>query len=124
MKYSEMTDILLICKGWYDKGKYRNLQDALEAYARRLYMTDNRITKQYIADNILAPVVQAVIGMRPDMFSYIIRDVTPAAVTDGYYDTMYHRMTSLLINTPRGVFDLSPYDAMINDKETEPQYII
>lgn len=61
-------DVILLCKGWYDKKKYPTILEALKQYYRKNYCTDmeDLLNERFILRVILIEVMREIASKYPD----------------------------------------------------------
>ena len=61
-------DVILICKGWYDKEKYPTVLEALKEYYRKNYCNDmeEHLNERFILRVILIEVMREIASKYPD----------------------------------------------------------
>ena len=100
-------DIMLLCKGWYNKDKYKTLKDALKAYYHKYYDNEDIDPDYGFIDRVLLkPAIQELLT---DRFKHLF--VSCLFDTDGfdiwkfdkmmikelsYEEELYYRLTKFL----------------------------
>ena len=67
-------DVILLCKGWYDKGKYPTISEALKQYYRKNYCDDMEeyLNESYLLKIVLEQTMQEIVRYYPDrMFGFV-----------------------------------------------------
>lgn len=119
MKDKTMTDILLICKGWYNKNLYHNPLEAFNAYYHKHYgCEDITMDKEFAEYLFLRPLVLKAIEIKPALAKYIF-EPTYSIINnkEPFSDIMYDRLIGLIQMIERGMFDLSEYEEMFAKAE-------
>ena len=114
-----LTDILLICKGWYNKKSYSCILEALNAYYHKYYgcqhITMNKTFAIYL---FLRPLVLKAIEIHPALAECIFE---PAySIFDNkepFSEIMYDRLIGLIQMVEKDMFDLSEYEDMFKKAE-------
>lgn len=114
MKDKTLTDILLICKGWYNKKLYHNPLEAFNAYYHKYYgCEDITMDKAFAEYLFLRPLALKAIEIKPTLARYIFE---PAySVIDNkepFSEIMYDRLMGLVQMIEKSTFDLSEYNDM------------
>lgn len=68
---STAKDIILLCKGWYDKEKYSTILDALKGYYRKYYVSeieDEILTESFLLNILLNQTMWEISKFYPDRF--------------------------------------------------------
>lgn len=78
-------DVILLCKGWYDKEKYPTILEALKQYYRKNYCDD---MEEYLNESFLLKIVL---------------EQTMQEIVTKYPDRMVG-FVNLYLTTPRGIF--------------------
>ena len=114
MKDKTLTDILLICKGWYNKQLYKNELEALNAYYHKYYgCEDITMDKGFAISLFLKPVVLKAIEIKPRLAIYIFESISNVFdEKTSYEEVMYKRLMRLILMIESGTFDLSEYTEM------------
>lgn len=114
MDEKTMTDILLICKGWYNKKKYKTVLDAMNAYYHKYYGNeDMTMAKGFALELFLYPLAKEIIKKCPNMINVVFCTLNFADPQNGsFIDTMYARICSLIFSVKQDVFDLAEYEEM------------
>ena len=109
------TDILLICKGWYNKEKHKDVLSALNAYYHNYYGCEkSEMDKAFALSLFLKPLALDIIKKNPDMAVYLFATPTGEFEADKLFtDVMYTRCLSLIRMVEAGTYDLSSYKEMI-----------
>jgi hypothetical protein len=110
-------DIMLLCKSWYDKEKYKTLKEALTAYYHKHYNNEDIVPDYgFINDVLLKPImVYEFANTNPHMLmNYIFSNdiIIRSKENDGvtYDEGLYNRITSFLSNqVVKGMIDTTAY---------------
>ena len=119
MDFETMTDILLICKGWYDKTKYNGVLEALNAYYHKHYgCGDITMDKAFAEYLFLRPLALHAIEVKPKIARYIFDPIySPFDNNQPFGETMYDRLMGLIQMIDKDTFDLSRYQEMFQKAE-------
>ena len=111
MKDKTLTDILLICKGWYNKALYKNTLEAFNAYYHKHYgCEDITMDKAFAEYLFLRPLALEAIKINPVLANYIFEPRFGAINNkDPFSEVMYDRSLRLVLMIEHGMFDLSEY---------------
>ena len=114
MKDKTLTDIMLICKGWYNKEKYHSVLEALNGYYHKYYGRENIIMDKAFAEYLfLRPLVLTAIEIKPTLARYIFEPIySPLDNKEPFIDIMYNRLIGLIQMIDKDMFDLSDYQDM------------
>ena len=114
MKDKTLTDILLICKGWYNKTIYNNTLEAFNAYYHKYYGCEDIVMDKAFAEYLfLRPLALKAIEIKPALARYIF-EPTYSIINNKevFSEVMYDRLIGLIQMTEKGMFDLSEYEEM------------
>ncbi len=125
MNNNTLIDIMLICKGWYNKELYSSKLSAMKAYYDKYYDYIDAVdfTKEFAFNLFLKPLVEEAIKKDPSLVYYILNK-------EGRYNTddhknfeteMYYRCLVLIKNIKNNTFDLKEYSDMF-DKAKASNY--
>lgn len=119
MKDKTITDILLICKGWYNKTLYHNTLEALNAYYHKYYgCEDITMDKAFAIFLFLKPLALRAIEIQPSLARYIFEPTYSVIDNkENFSEVMYARLMGLIQMTEKGTFDLSEYKDMFAKAE-------
>ena len=118
MDFETMTDILLICKGWYDKTKYNGVLEALNAYYYKHYGCENIMDKAFAEYLFLRPLALHAIEVKPKIARYIFDPIySPLDNNQPFGEIMYDRLLGLIQMIDKDTFDLSRYQEMFQKAE-------
>lgn len=116
----DLTDVLLIVKGWYNKIKYHSVLEALNAYYHEWYGNEDiRMTKWLALRLFLKPLVLEAIKRNSNLAVYLLENESVLTSAD-YTEETYNRCIHLIGMITKGTFDLSEYQEMF-DKFKESQ---
>lgn len=123
MKDKTLTDIMLICKDWYNKEKYHSVLEALNGYYHKYYGHENIIMDKAFAEYLfLRPLVLTAIEIKPTLARYIFEPIySPLDNKEPFIDIMYNRLIGLIQMIDKDMFDLSDYQDMF-DKAKKCNY--
>lgn len=119
MKDKTLTDVMLICKGWYNKEKYHSILEALNGYYHKYYGCENIIMDKAFAEYLfLRPLVLTAIEIKPTLARYIFEPIySPLDNKEPFIDIMYNRLIGLIQMIDKDMFDLSDYQDMFDKAE-------
>ena len=113
MKDKTLTDVLLICKGWYNKELYNNPLEAMNAYYHKYYGCEDIIMDKGFAEYLfLRPIALKAIEIKPYLARYIFEPTVSIFRKEPFEEVMYDRLLGLIHMIERGMFDLSEYEDM------------
>ena len=98
----QLTDIYLICKGWYNKKLYDDELEAMNAYYH----------KHFALHFFLKPLALEIINRKPDKARFLFVDVTLNENTELFPNVMYKRIIHMISQCTIGTFNLSEYQDM------------
>ena len=118
-KNKTLTDILLICKGWYNKKLYYNVLEALNAYYHKYYgCEDITMDKAFAVFLFLKPLALKAIELKPRLANYIFEpQYSLISNEEKFSEVMYDRLLGLIQMIETGMFDLSEYEDMFEKAE-------
>lgn len=124
MKDSTMTDILVICKGWYNKLEYKDILDALSAYYHKNYGNESIVMDRPLATHLfLKPLALKAIEIKPTLARYILEPSFSMTENDeSFTNVLYDRLLNLIQMIPHGTFNLSEYEEMF-EKAKDCNYL-
>ena len=119
MKDKTLTDILLICKGWYNKTLYHNTLEAFNAYYHKYYGCEDIIMDKAFAEYLfLRPLALHAIEIKPKIARYIFDPIySPLDNKQPCGEIMYDRLMGLIQMIDKDTFDLSRYQGMFQKAE-------
>ena len=109
-----LTDIYLICKGWYNKKLYGDELEAMNAYYHKHYPGCDDIVMDipFALHLFLKPLALEIIKREPDKARFLFVDVLLNENNQLFADVMYRRMMYMISECMVGTFDLSEYEDM------------
>lgn len=119
MKDKTLTDIMLICKGWYNKEKYHSVLEALNGYYHKYYgCEDITMDKAFAEYLFLRPLALKAIEIKPTFARYIF-EPTYSIINNKeiFSEVMYDRLMGLIQMVEKDMFDLSEYEEMFKKAE-------
>lgn len=103
---STTKDVILLCKGWYDKEKYLTILDALKQYYRKNYSEEleDQLNERFILRTILIDVMREIASKYPDRLlgfvnSYLISGemiFLPDEENNDYDYQLFYRIVNFL----------------------------
>lgn len=114
MKDKTLTDILVICKGWYNKELYNNPLEAMNAYYHKYYGCEDIVMDKPFAEYLfLRPLTLEAIKIKPVLARYIFEpQFSVHSNKEPFAEVMYDRLMGLIQMIEHGMFDLSEYEDM------------
>lgn len=114
MRDKTLTDVLLICKGWYNKQLYKNQLEAMNAYYHKYYGCEDIVMDKAFAEYLfLRPLSLKAIEGKPTLARYIFEpQFSILSKNEPFAEVMYDRLMGLIQMIEHGVFDLSEYEDM------------
>ena len=115
MRNKTLTDVLLICKGWYNKQLYKNELEAMNAYYHKYYGCEDIIMDKAFAEYLfLRPIALKAIEIKPCLAIYIFEPICIKEIENkqSFSEIMYDRLMGLICMIEKGMFDLSEYEDM------------
>lgn len=115
MEDKTMTDVLMICKGWYNTKLYHDKLEALNAYYHKCCGCENvTMDKAFAVYLFLKPLALKAIEIKPSLARYIFEPVCSInSSEEPFSEVMYDRLIGLIQMIDYGVFDLSEYADMV-----------
>lgn len=114
-----LTDILMICKGWYNKKLYHNPLEAFNAYYHKHYGCENITMDKAFAEYLfLRPLALKAIEIKPSLARYIFEPTY--SIIDNkepFSEIMYDRLMGLIQMIKKDMFDFSEYEEMFTRAE-------
>lgn len=99
-------DVILLCKGWYEKEKYPTILEALKQYYRKNYCTDmeDQLNERFILRVILIEVMREIASKYPDrILGFVNNYLTygemlfmPDEKNNDYDHQLFYRITNFL----------------------------
>ena len=119
MEDTTLTDILLICKGWYNKKLYNSTLEAFNAYYHKHYgCEDITMDKAFAVYLFLKPLALKAIEVKPTLARYIFEPVYSAIDNkEPFSDIMYDWLMGLIQMIGKYAFDLSGYTELFKKAE-------
>lgn len=116
MENKTLTDIYLICKGWYNKELYDDELEAMNAYYHKHYLGCDDITVDvsFALHLFLKPLTLEIIKRDPDKAKFLFMDVTLNENTELFPNVMYKRIIHMISRCTIGTFNLSEYEEMFD----------
>ena len=110
----QLTDIYLICKGWYNKKLYGDELEAMNAYYYKHYSGCDDIVMDipFALHLFLKPLALEIINREPDKARFLFMDVVLNENNQLFTDVMYRRIIHMISQCTIGTFDLSEYEDM------------
>lgn len=103
-----LIDIMLICKGWYNKELYKDKLSAMQAYYDK-YCTYGesqvKLTKGFALGLFLEPLVSEAIKRTPNLIYYIFNRNRNEINCKDFTTEMYDRCLTLIANIKHDTFD-------------------
>lgn len=69
---SLLKDVILICKGYYNKDKYLSVKDALVAYYKKNYSDDYDVTDEFLLNTLIRSAMIELCEKYPDRLLMIM----------------------------------------------------
>lgn len=116
MENKTLTDIYLICKGWYNKKLYDDELEAMNAYYHKHYLgcDDIIVDESFALHLFLKPLVLEIIKRDPDKAKFLFMDVQFGENNQLFVDVMYKRIIHMIIQCTIWTFNLSEYEEMFD----------
>ena len=115
MENKTLTDIYLICKGWYNKSLYKNELEAMNSYYHKHYGCDDIVMDIPFALHLfLKPLALEIINKEPDKARFLFMDVTLNENTELFPNVMCKRIIHMISQCTIGTFNLSEYEEMFD----------
>lgn len=110
----QLTDIYLICKGWYNKKLYGDELEAMNAYYHKHYSGCDDIVMDipFALHLFIKPLALEIINREPDKARFLFMDVLLNENNQLFADVMYRRIMYMISECTIGTFDLSEYEDM------------
>ena len=114
MKDKTLTDILVICKGWYNKEMYNNPLEAMNVYYHKYYGCEDIVMDKAFAEYLfLRPLALEAIKIKPTLARYIFEpQFSGLDNKEPFVEIMYDRLMGLIQMIEHDMFDLSEYEDM------------
>lgn len=101
MTDNTLIDIMLICKGWYNKELYKDKLSAMQAYYDKYYTygeSQVELTKDFVLHLFLEPLVSEAIKRTPNLIYYIFNRNRNNINCKDFTTEMYNRCLTLIAN--------------------------
>ena len=108
MKDNTLIDIMLICKGWYNKQLYKDKLSAMQAYYDKYYTygeSQVELTKDFVLHLFLEPLVSEAIKRSPNLIYYIFNRNRNDINCKDFTTEMYNRCLTLIANIKKDTFE-------------------
>ena len=108
MTDNTLIDIMLICKGWYNKQLYKDKLSAMQAYYDKYYTYGEpqvELTKDFALHLFLEPLVSEAIKRSPNLIYYIFNRNRNDINCKDFTTEMYDRCLTLIANIKKGTFE-------------------
>jgi len=102
-------DVILLCKGWYDKEKYPTILDALKQYYRKNYSDqfEDQLNEKFLLRIVLQQVMYEIVKYYPDrligliniyLFSDNVFHIVPDENNHDYDYRLFYKINYFLCN--------------------------
>ena len=110
----QLTDIYLICKGWYNKKLYGDELEAMNAYYHKHYSGCDDVVMDipFALHLFLKPLTLEIINRDSDKARFLFMNVLLNENNQLFADVMYRRIMYMISECTIGIFDLSEYEDM------------
>ena len=108
MTDNTLIDIMLICKGWYNKQLYKDKLSAMQAYYDKYYTygeSQVEFTKDFALHLFLEPLVSEAIKRTPNLIYYIFNRNRNDINCKDFTTEMYDRYLTLIANIKKDTFE-------------------
>nr|DAN14875.1 MAG TPA: hypothetical protein [Caudoviricetes sp.] len=108
MTDNTLIDIMLICKGWYNKELYKDKLSAMQAYYDKYYTygeSQVELTKDFVLHLFLEPLVSEAIKRTPNLIYYIFNRNRNNINCKDFTTEMYNRCLTLIANIKKDTFE-------------------
>ena len=108
MTDNTLIDIMLICKGWYNKQLYKDKLSAMQAYYDKYYTygeSQVELTKDFVLHLFLEPLVSEAIKRSPNLIYYIFNRNRNDINCKDFTTEMYNRCLTLIANIKKDTFE-------------------
>ena len=108
MTDNTLIDIMLICKGWYNKQLYKDKLSAMQAYYDKYYTYGDsqvELTKDFVLHLFLEPLVSEAIKRTPNLIYYIFNRNRNDINCKDFTTEMYDRYLTLIANIKKDTFE-------------------
>lgn len=110
MTDNTLIDIMLICKGWYNKQLYKDKLSAMQAYYDKYYTygeSQVELTKDFALHLFLEPLVSEAIKKDPNLIYYIFNRNINNTNCEDFATEMYNRCLTLIANIKKDTFEFN-----------------
>lgn len=123
---NQTADIILLCKGWYDKEKYPTIVDALKQYYHIHYSEDYEdIDERFLLHCLIKPTVQDIANKYPSILDSFLKVslfgegvfLPDDSNRDIDYNLFYRIVQNLTHTMILGKIDLSDYFGFTDDPD-------
>ena len=108
MTDNTLIDIMLICKGWYNKELYKDKLSAMQAYYDKYYTygeSQVELTKDFALHLFLETLVSEAIKRTPNLIYYIFNRNRNDINCKDFTTEMYKRCLTLIANIKKDTFE-------------------
>ena len=108
MTDNTLIDIMLICKGWYNKELYKDKLSAMQAYYDKYYTygeSQVELTKDFVLHLFLEPLVSEAIKRTPNLIYYIFNRNRNDINCKDFTTEMYDRCLTLIAHIKKDTFE-------------------
>jgi hypothetical protein len=108
MTDNTLIDIMLICKGWYNKQLYKDKLSAMQAYYDKYYTygeSQVELNKDFALDLFLEPLVSEAIKRTPNLIYYVFNRNINGINCKDFTTEMYNRCLTLIANIKKDTFE-------------------
>lgn len=108
MTDNTLIDIMLICKGWYNKQLYKDKFSAMQAYYDKYYTygeSQVELTKDFVLHLFLQPLISEAIKKDPNLIYCIFNRNINDMDSKDFTTEMYNRCLILIANIKKDTFD-------------------
>lgn len=125
MTDNTLIDIMLICKGWYNKELYADRLSAMQAYYDKYYTygeSQVELTKNFALHLFLQPLVSEAIKKDPNLIYYIFNRNINDMDSEDFTTEMYNRCLTLIANIKKDTFEFNEKYLDIFEKAKKCNY--
>ena len=133
MNKTTAKDVILLCKGWYDKDKYSSLLEALKQYYRKTYSDDYEeyLGEGFLLKTVLNDAMQEITKKYPDRMpafinQYILYGETIYGIPDGtnqdYDYQMFYRIAEFFKRLQMrgdGLIEIDTHDYFVENLQDD-----
>lgn len=108
MTDNTLIDIMLICKGWYNKQLYKDRLSAMQAYYDKYYTygeSQVELTKDFALCLFLEPLASEAIKRTPNLIYYVFNRNRNEINCKDFTTEMYNRCLTLIANIKKDTFE-------------------